>query len=143
MKEKDYKRKMSTKFMSMKLDYVSCDFTLLNCFAVQNEKKKQEKIRQQQKCSIVLYHSELGSKCIWEWPYREYNYKQAAQTQYNFRQKRLFLYLFIHFSGLCKHIFCVCCFIRLICILSAGSMQSNCTFHFFFYSYFALTHKNS
>lgn len=43
MKEKDYKRKMSTKFMSMKLDYVSCDFTLLNCFAVQNEKKSKKK----------------------------------------------------------------------------------------------------
>lgn len=123
MKEKDYKRKMSTKFMSMKRDYVSCDFTLLNCFAVQN-KKKQEKYDNNKNAPSY--------SCIWEWPYREYNYKQAAQTQYIFRQKRLFLYLFIHFSGLCKHIFCVCCFIRLICILSACSIQSNCTFCFFF-----------
>lgn len=33
------KGKMSTKFMSMKLDYVSCDFTLLNCFVVKQQQQ--------------------------------------------------------------------------------------------------------
>lgn len=35
---REYKGKMSAKFMSMKPDYVSCNFTLLNCLAKEQNK---------------------------------------------------------------------------------------------------------
>lgn len=90
------KGKMSTKFMSMKRDYVSCDFTLLNCFVVQTTTAQKEKSERKknairaQCCDIEMVTDLIVN-----------NYKQARPRRHNITSNKnvyFFIYSSIHSS---------------------------------------------
>lgn len=101
--QKDYKRENDNKIYEHEQDYESCDFTLLNCFAVKmirNEGKKCAEGRTK-KYNNGITTTEIPSKlgevaiCNSKSDLIVNNYKTGcAQTQYYYEQNPLFLYLF-------------------------------------------------